>query len=204
MPFVPFPLTAMVSVRYTNLGQQCENTLYFDKETPWDEASMTMLADSIASTLISDVMSFMPSTLILREIYVVDLSSETAAAITYTGGLPQPGLSAEAAMPNNVTLTISFRTAGRGRSARGRNYLMGLVEPLVVGNIVDTGFTDRWNPFYNELLVTFPGEGFTWVVASRISGGNERAEGVTFPVVAFTYVDLTVDSQRRRLPGRGS
>lgn len=194
----------MVSVRYTNLGQQCENTLYFDKETAWDETSMVALADSIASTLIADVMSFMPSTLILREIYVVSLESATAPAITYTGGLPQPGLSAEAPMPNNVTLTISFRTAGRGRSARGRNYLMGLVEPLVVGNTVDVGFTDRWEPFYLELLNDFPAEGFTWVVASRITGGAERAEGVTFPVVAFTYVDLTVDSQRRRLPGRGT
>jgi len=204
MPFVPFPNTAEAHVRYTYQGQLIENTLYFDRVGGWDDVEMTQLGDSIASTLNSDVMPFMPNTLVLREIYVVDLSSETASAVTYTGGLPQPGLSTEPALPNNVTVTASFRTNGRGRSSRGRNYLPGLTEGRVVGNTVQTSFTDVWLPFWSEMLSLGTDEGFQWVVASRRANNEWRTTGVTAPVTAVVYTDLTVDSQRRRLPGRGS
>jgi hypothetical protein len=44
----------------------------------------------------------------------------------------------------------------------------------------------------------------TWVVVSRFSGGVERVTGVTTPVVQAAYHDLNLDSQRRRLTGRGT
>lgn len=204
MPFVPFDNTAEVHIRYTYQGQQIENTLYFTQAAPWDETEMTQLADSIGSTLIANVMPFMPNTLTLREIYVVSLESSTAPAVTYTGGMPQNGLLTDPALPNNVTVTASFRSNGRGRSSRGRNYLPGLTEGKVIGNTVQQDFVDVWTPFWTALLGLDTSEGYTWVVASRYTNGNPRPLGVTVPVTDVVYTDLTVDSQRRRLPGRGS
>ena len=51
--------------------------------------------------------------------------------------------------------------------------------------------------------------GYTWVVASRFSGVDAegdpipRAAGITTPITTVLIVDNLVDSQRRRLSGRG-
>jgi hypothetical protein len=204
MPFVPFERTAQVNVRYTYQGQQVENTLYFDRLEGWDTAALEALADSLTSSLNTLVMPFMPTSLTLRELYLIDLSADDAEGVTYTAGLPQAGLIAGDAMPSNVTITASFRTNGRGRSARGRNFLLGIMEDQVSNNLVSLTFTDIWSEFFDVLLGLGASEGFVWVVASRIADGEPRALGQTRPITAYTFVDQTVDSQRRRLPGRGS
>lgn len=204
MPFVPAVNTAQVSIRYLYQGQRAENTVYFEMIGGVTEAKMEALAEAIGGKLIADHLPNLPNSLILSEIYVVDLTTETSPAITETGGMPAPGGLSTPALPNNVTLTVSFRTNGRGRSSRGRNYLMGLTEPLVVGNTVDAAFTGVWVPFYTYLLTLDEPDGFIWSVVSRFEDGAPRATALVQPVTGVVVVDMVVDSQRRRLPGRGT
>jgi len=51
--------------------------------------------------------------------------------------------------------------------------------------------------------VVADGLGADWVVVSRFHDNAPRTAGVVSFINAATVVDATVDSQRRRLPGRG-
>jgi len=108
-------------------------------------------------------------------------------------------------LPGNCSLSISFRTAGRGRSSRGRNYFVGLVESQVNGDVVNGGNVDAYQTLYEELIgagsvVT----GWQWVVVSRFFNGAPRTAGLAQPVTAVVVVDSFIDSMRSRLLGRGT
>lgn len=114
-------------------------------------------------------------------------------------------------MPGNVTMSVSFRTALRGRSFRGRNYVAGLTEDQVAGNIFISTLSASWKAAYEAIAAAIASTGWTWVVVSRFSGVDAvtkepipRAAGVTTPVLSVIVVDDFVDSQRRRLAGRGN
>ena len=204
MPFVPTPDVAKVELRYTYQGQQCENTLFFIHNVGINLTDMEALAGAIAANYSTAIVPNVPTSLILREIYVEDQSDASAPAVTYTVGLPQAGTDGAPAAPNNVTLCVSFRTVGRGRSSRGRNYILGITENEVDNNTVSPLAWLPWFDLYQEFLDFGPLGPWTWGVLSTISGGVPRTVGLFQPITAFTVVDATVDSQRRRLPGRGS
>lgn len=204
MPFVPAPNVAMVEMRYTYQGQQVENTLYFEAQGTISVAIMNTLGANLAALYSSLVQANMPTSLSLREIYITDLTTETSPTVTFTGTLPLVGNDGQPAMPSSVTLTMSFRTNGRGRSSRGRNYLLGITENEVDNNFVSSTFYGPWESFYQGLLDLAEDETWTWVVLSRIQDGLPRAVGLAQPVTSFLVVDTVVDNQRRRLPGRGT
>jgi len=203
MPFVPTPNVAQVQMRYTYQGQQVMNTLYFDFGAGFDTTQMQALASFLVGSYASETAPESPASLILREVQVTDWTTETSPSITYNTGLPLIGGTGQPAAPSNVSLTVSFRTEGRGRSSRGRNYLLGIQEAEVDNNVVGSAFSNRWTSFLNTLIDPGPPE-CIWVVVSTIEDGLPRAAGLVQPVSTFVFVDMTVDSQRRRLPGRGS
>jgi len=204
MAFVPAPSGVKVEMRYTYQGQQVENQLYFKSFTLFTPTEMLALGDALSVIWAAEVAPQSPSSLILREVVVTDLQTDTSPSVTATTGLPVAGLASDNASPSNVTLCVSFRTFGRGRSSRGRNYLLGIREDEVANNIVSTSFSNRWTDFFNALLsdptIT---DNWEWSVISFIEDGADRTEGLIQQVLTFTFVDQTVDSQRRRLPGRG-
>ena len=70
-----------------------------------------------------------------------------------------------------------------------------------------TAFVDAYNGILTTVTAT-PSP-WVWVIVSRYSGVDgdgrpvPRVAGVTTPVTNVVAVDGTVDSMRRRLPGRG-
>jgi hypothetical protein len=140
----------------------------------------------------------------MREVYLTDLSSQTAPTVTVVPGTNVLGSGTADPLPNNVALCVSFRTEGRGRSARGRNYISGHAETSLSGNTFNATVSNGIRDAYEELLdaTTYTGS-WTWVVLSRFEDGVARAAGLVQPVTAVVLTDTTVDSQRRRLPGRG-
>jgi hypothetical protein len=140
----------------------------------------------------------------LNEIYLRTLLGPIAPEYTLVIEQPAPGLRVGSPMPNNVTLAISFRSNTTGRSGRGRNYVVGLVEADVANNEVNSGVVALWQAAYAKLFV---GEGYitsaVWSIYSRQQGGEDRLSGVLYPIFTVVATDPVVDSQRRRLPGRG-
>jgi len=84
------------------------------------------------------------------------------------------------------------------------------LERMAAQNEVESTFASDLTSAYIQRREDLDSGDFTWVVVSRFSGVDPdtgkpipREAGVATPVLAPLVTDLTVDSQRRRLPGRG-
>lgn len=204
MVFVPTDNAVTASMRYLWEGQQVENTLSFYRAEGWTEVLMEQLGNLIINWRTNQLRSLQAPTLSMLECYLVDQSAEDAPAVTVT--VPtgdQPGTGTTASQPNNVTWAIQFRTAFRGRSGRGRNYALGLMEGQVTGSAVSISVANAYTDAYEVLAGDLDGLDAQHVIISKFQGKVPRPSGLVRLVTAYAFADLVVDSQRRRLPGRG-
>lgn len=204
MAFIPVPNTAQANIRQTLAGEQIENTLYFRAPAAWSAGSLAALGAGLVTWWTTGPRAVLSDDLVLREVYCVDLSSANGPTHTETVVNDPGGPIAGEALPNNCALCVSFRTANRGRSFRGRNYVAGINEGDVTANLVTQVTADGILQGYQDLITYFSESGIDWVVVSRYANGQPRATGIATPVTAVTLVDRYIDSQRRRLPGRGA
>jgi hypothetical protein len=208
MPFIPAPNVAQVEVRGTIGESNVENVLYFLNTTPpVTLAEIESLANDIDQFWYNRMQALLPSGYSYRETYAMDLSNETGPTYTATNGVWQgTRLTTGGMMPNNATIAVSFRTAQRGRSHRGRNYVTGLSRNDVTGNIVSQALQTLLVEEYNSLRAGEPNSptGWIWVVLSRRANNAWRAQGLTTTIQRVVIVDGIIDTQRRRLPGRGN
>jgi len=203
MAFIPALNTAQVHVRTTLLSQQVENILYFENSDTIGAGDLITLCEYVGDWWNDHLKGNLSNQLTMREIYAVDMTSSTAPTgvdLTHNG---VAGSQTSPAMPGNVTIAISFRTAGRGRSSRGRNYLPGMVEAGVSGNSIDNTYGALFVAAYEE-LISDPLTGWTWVVASFYANHSPRVTALLQPILSCGLSDNVMDSMRRRLPGRGS
>lgn len=192
-------------------GQKVENTLFVQNNVAWEAVDLEELCNQVIiwwtenyGPQVSDLVS-------LREVVATDLTAETGAQIAVDGGGVIGG-QIGGALPGSCSLAVSFRTALRGRSFRGRNYVVGVpIEQMADTAAVQSTWAAAWIAAYEEFQTTISTGGWEWVIASRFEGVDPdtgkpipREAGVMTPVVTITVVDFVIDSQRRRLPGRGT
>lgn len=200
MDYIPVPgvLQAEYVFRWDN--QIVENVHHYKVEGAIDLTAMNALGLFLRSHWDSAIQPGTAANVTLTHIKITDLSTQNGMTINYATGLPLTGLAASPSAPNSVTVCLTKRTALRGRSFRGRTYYVGLTEANVVGNTIDSSTLAFLLTEFNNLIT---GPAMDMVVVSRFSGNAPRAEGIATPVIGFTS-DGFVDSQRRRLPGRGN
>lgn len=205
MAFIPVSQTCKAEVHCTWAGQTTINDLYFFLPAGEPTLAQTLqLAQDLdawwsASVLINLNESLTYNFIRTRSLLVPNGFTAESASNSGPGGI-----SGEA-VPNNVNPCISFRTGVAGRSFRGRNYIPGLSNSDVTGNVLETAWKTALINAYTDLN---PGGNFgtaawNWVVVSYFTGGSPRAAGLVTPVISAIFTDDIVDSQRRRLPGRG-
>lgn len=211
MPFVPVANTVLAELRMTLDGQQVENTLWFEAAAGVNALIMSDLAQLLQDWWVANYAPQTSVNLQLIEIVISDQTTATGLQVTQSPGTPTLGTIVSDALPNNVSFTVSFRTALRGRSFRGRNYVVGIPESVAALSHLQAGYVAGWQVAYAQLLSDLSAVGdWEWVVVSRFSGTDvdgdpiPRVAGITTPVTNVVIVDDVVDSQRRRLPGRGN
>lgn len=196
---MPLPLIAnatKVEVRGTLFNQQVENVWYVQTADP------PLLADlsTIASIFQIGYAAFtgpLSQDLTTREVFVRYVGSASGPEFTLTIAPPQPGGAVEDSMPSNVALCLSLRTALAGRRFRGRKYFSGIPVSKVVGDVIDSTLVSNMLTDINTMIADLATNGTPLSIVSYV--------GLTItPVVTCTAVDTLVDSQRRRLIGRGS
>lgn len=201
--FIPAADVAKVEMRYTWDGQYVENVFHFEKTGGYDETSLDQLAQDVVEAYLAELNPLQANTLTLREVYVRDMSTEFGLESTYATA--HAGQAESPPLPNNVSLAVSFRTGLSGRSNRGRMFYLGLTEGQVVNNAVQTSPLAAIVTAVTDFIDYVQTEsGVQFVIVSYCSNNTWRTNAQVTPVTTILVVDPTIDSMRRRLPGRGS
>lgn len=205
MAFIPVPDGIKVCMRFTKAGQQVCNVFYVTTTSTVDDTFLDGLGAALKTWWTSNVGPGVSSDVALQAIELTDASVSGGLGIEYTTGLPVSGSSSGTALPNNVTLAIKLASGLTGRSNRGRQYLIGLPANSLDTdqNHVSSAAQSAIKGWYDSLISDIVAYGAQLVIASFFTGGAPRTTAVTHEVGSVS-VNPTIDSQRRRLPERGS
>jgi len=201
MPFIPVPDTAQLNLGYTtDTGDTWSNGLYFELAGGWDAASLLQLCDAAVDGWTELMTGIFAANCNLTQVSAIDLSSASGEYAAAATGLPVAGVRTGAAIMLNVAMSVTLRTALRGRSYRGRIYHYGLAnedkqtektwqtdDAVTVGNAYDA--------LRDVIELATSAE---MVVVSRYSGGVSRITGLTTPVTVIEG-RVPVATQRRRV-----
>lgn len=203
MAFQPVNATALAELIFDLDGEVTENTLYFRRANAYTVADLTDLATKLRTWWTTLMQSHIAEACALTAIKCTSLADQTGPQFTLTAGLPAVGAVPSNAVPNNSAFVVTFRTALIGRSFRGRNYIAGIPETQVdVSRLATTEAT-----YFRDAYAGIPGivtAAHTWVVVSRtVNQVVQMPSALTNPVTTVDVIDNVMDSQRRRLPGRG-
>jgi hypothetical protein len=204
MTFVPAANTLEARMRFVWGTQLAENTLYFQGSAGVTTTLATTLGNNLINWWNTHFKAPSPTNFGLNQVYITDLTSQTSFTVTVTTGLPSLGSSTVESLPFNCAMCISFRSANRGRSGRGRNYVGGLTEADQASSVIVSSRVTGAVTSYQQLIGagTFT-PGLQFVIVSRFQNKLPRPSALVQPVINVLAVDSIIDSQRRRLQGRG-
>lgn len=205
MPFQPAPGTIGVQIEGRLSGQQYINDLYFFQNgadpTVGDCATLGgLLVGWWNNEILPNICdNFLGIRVVAKNLFV----NGGAKSVQSLNG--QQGSIETEAQPNNVAVVVTFDTGQSSKSSHGRNYIGAVPNAQVDVNTINPAFATAIIDAYKALL---PGGAYDptpyfWSVLSRQSNNVVMAEAIAVPVLNVYFTDTTVDSQRRRLPGRG-
>lgn len=203
MAFQPAPSIALTTIEGSIDNQLTINDLAWFASGTITQLTLSTLATAVATWVTDFLAPLLSDDWSATRVRAVDLGSATgfvaSANIGATGGV------AGESNPNNVAACVSLRTAQRGRSGRGRNFVPGIPGSVVTLNTLDPTFIADLISAYTELIGagTFV-TGWQLVVLSRQFEGAPRAEGIGIPVTEAIMVTNFVRSMRSREVGHGA
>lgn len=208
MAFIPAIGVAKVCLHLTVMGQNMQLCLHFKKTTGTpSDADLAALAqaasDGWQTFLKPNFGTF------LDHVYSVatDLTTQSGHQATNTPASPVPGTGGSTPISNGSAAVATWRTAGRGRSRRGRTYLPGLSSAWVANAItldptaISAVLADLAS--YTAALEAATSPTYNHVIVSKQENLVAQDPANTYEVTAVT-MDTFIDSQRRRLGGRGT
>lgn len=203
MSFIELPLCCKVEMRYTQHGQQMENVYHVQHESGWNEARLNTLGGIFESWENTQAKGLRATSVTWTAAVLTSQEFEAAPGVEYVTGAPINGTDAGVDLPGNVTVAVRWITGLRGRSYRGRTFHIGLTRARVSGDAVIPTDQALIATCYNNLIGALDAEAMALVVASYRHNKAPRAVGLASPITTAT-VEHTIDSQRRRLSGRGA
>jgi hypothetical protein len=204
MPFIPTADTARVAVEMRLDGQEIINTLWFTLFGGFTLETLDQLAAIVAVEWGDNIMPQLSEDLSLVAVTATDQESATAPSFTEVIAPPVAGGIEAESEPNSVAACVTFLTSQRGRGGRGRNYLAGVPSVAVVNNTLASTFMNNIIAAYEEMNTVWAAQSFNHAIVSfQEEGAPTFIAGVPKLVTGYRFADATVDSQRRRLPGRG-
>lgn len=203
-PFIPVPNTVSVELIYTLGGVVAENVIHIQKGAPYTTAEIQSLRALMIAWFTNPYRNYVSNQVLLTRVRIKALDSGAAPMEDYALPTPIPGGGATGALPNNVSFCVKLATGLAGRSQRGRWYVFGLGGAYVANSVdVYSSYASGLVGTLNTLISTLAAGAQQLVITSFKTGGVWRTTGHNTVVSTATYVDLHIDSQRRRLLGRG-
>ena len=201
--YQPVISTVQIQIMGRVDGQLTVNDLYFQASGAITPTSIAALVTDVSDWVVASLAPLLSDDWAAERTIGTDLT--TATGLRNEQATVQVGGVSGEANPNNVAVVVSLRSANRGRSGRGRNYVPGIPGSVVTLNTIDPVFISNLIDAYLLLMGagTFSA-GWELVVVSRVSGGVRRATGLAQPVVNIVVVGDSVRSMRSREIGHGA
>jgi hypothetical protein len=199
----------------THIDQNAANIYHVESSSAWDATRLQQLAEEFRTWWETETRAERSLVTCLEQVCARDLTVPNGLAVCVQHGIVNCGSEVSQAMPGNVTLAIKEGTGLAGRANRGRSYWVGLTEAMVSENEVTPVVVTNIVGNMNELSARINALGHTLVVVSRHQGTTcdvtrckkiptpRPLGGITTPITGYA-ADPVIDSQRRRLPGRGA
>lgn len=202
MAFIPTPNTVRVILQFDLTSSVVEMTFAVTKSTPWASADFDDLMPAVSDWYEFELCPHLSQDLLLFNIKATDISSETGTVREYPVSPVLPGGMPNDSLPANAAYVVTFNTPLRGRSYRGRSYTPGI--PDVEQD--DSQFLNgTWCTLIQaawSYLTSYLEDGWEQAVVSLFHDLAARETGVATAIDSYTG-DFAIDSQRRRLAGRG-
>jgi hypothetical protein len=202
--FIPAAETAKLVAYWDVPGGKALNVTYWQVAGGWNEASLGALITFYSNNWDTQMSPLQANTIDCNRIVATDVSAEDSFEVDTAPPDDLIGGRASAIMPGNVTVVTKFGTGLAGRSFRGRSYHIGLTEDMCLGDALTAGNADALRDAWQDLVGAIHDSALaaSLVVVSYCHAGAWRDEAVVTPVSSFTTENI-LDSQRRRLAGRG-
>lgn len=203
--FIPALDTARLELIYEYTGSRMENVLHVRKDGGWTLTDLEELAAAAVTAWGDTLAQVMSDDLVLDKVVAVNIADPSGPG-TELASLAIPGEAAGFGAPGNVTLATKFGTGLIGRSNRGRAFLAGVPVNALNGNSVGSTYQGNvngaWINFFTAIEAAIVGT-LEHVIVSYCGGGIWRSTAQVTPVTTYS-TDANIDSQRRRLAGRGA
>lgn len=197
--FIPFSGCAQANLQMTVDTIPAELTLGFRYVAggALDAAALASLGGALHDWVFTDLKGALSSDVDFLNWHLVDLDALDGFVVDTPLGFT--GTGAASAVPNNVALTVTFITALRGRSYRGRNYVPGIPEGgLLNKHQWSDALMSGMNDVYGSLAGHVTTVSWEHVVLSRWLDKSPRSLGHAEPVLAYRS-NKPIYTQRRRL-----
>ena len=203
MAFQPVPNVAKVALIHSRGGIPMINVFYFRRTGQWGLPELDNLVDMVLAAWRTEVMPNLHIGVVLQRIEVrgeraqEDVSYQRPIVPVVTGARGGD------LTPGNVAFCVTHTTGLTGRARRGRTYFGGLSEDDVSGDSISLARANALVAGLYQLRDQAMQESWTHVVVSRYVNKSRRETADVYPVIGYRFADLVLDSQRRRLIGRG-
>lgn len=204
MPDLPVPDTMQAETIFTLFGQTIENVYHIVSPTGVDAAALLDCAEAVHDWVGASLMPKMPDQVTYVRTEVKNISIPAGGMVVRVPSGVVTGAIAGGAEPGGTTFSIALRTGNTGRSYRGRKFVPAVPVIHRVGNGVAAAWANDLVTVFNDLRTALAAFNQVLVIVSRIQDNLELLIPITTEVIAVNYTNLDIDSQRRRLTGRGT
>lgn len=203
MAFIPAPNAVRLCLQFEWASQTVEICMGFLRNSAVALADMQNLVDDMEIWRQDELNPLLSNQLTSKQWYGTILTTSSSPTLIQPITVDTAGGVANVSVPNNVALVTTFQTALRGRSYRGRAYTPGvhtgmLASSTEVGPTAAALFTSAYGAINGAIDADWQ-----HIVISYQNNGVMRTTAARTPVNGYR-TEVRLDSQRRRLEGRGT
>lgn len=197
------PRVVKVTLVFARDVRQSVNTFHVSKATPWLISEMSALRSVISAWYSASYKGILPTSVSLTQIQIRKLDPSDPLALDFNVTPAEAGTRGGGAEAANVSVTMSERTNFAGRAYRGRMYVPGVIQTDIASNdTILSGLSAGLAAAISTLISQLIAANFNLAVWHRPLLIAKPLDNTFTNVVAYVIENI-LDSQRRRLPGRG-
>lgn len=197
MAFVPTPNGARVVVNWIK-GTETFSYVFYATKDGFDLSAQQDLATLVDSVHNASRKAYFASqvTYLNTTVYDARESDGPIATANISNG---PGTGASEALPINTSVCVTLRTAGRGRSSRGRKFVTGFGEGNNAAGEWNSTATNNALNYIAAIIAAIASAGWLPVIRSIQQDGVALTTANTRAITSTSVRNSKVATQRRRV-----